>query len=255
MKVFGICKVRNEELIIKDTLDHWAKFCTGGIVVYDDNSTDKTRDILYNHPAVIAVIVGGHWDENRERAEWMNRQFALNKARMFAGENDWICCFDADERLYGLNLGLFFNKSIDAIACRLFDVYITPEDKDLLPADYAKRNFVGPEHRTIVFFFRNKDWASFNKPDQRIVNLPDNPKISIGGLVKHYGKGLSVEHFEETCDYYIKHWPKYKDKWLKRKGGAIHDKSDFGNELIKFEDVLIGEEKGFSLETMDYGKN
>ena len=25
---------------------------------------------------------------------------------------------------------------------------------------------------------------------------------------QHYGKSLSVEHWEETCDYYVRHWTK-----------------------------------------------
>ena len=45
----------------------------------------------------------------------------------------------------------------------------------------------------------------------------------IGGTVKHFGKGISVEHWEETCDYYINHlnerMPNGEDistKWKKR---------------------------------------
>jgi len=71
--------------------------------------------------------------------------------------------------------------------------------------------------------------------------------------VKHYGKGFSVEQWEATCDYYIRHWSKYADKWRKRKGKAIHTEyeSDFGNKLIRWKD----RDKGFSLEDKAYGKN
>jgi len=85
------------------------------------------------------------------------------------------------------------------------------------------------------------------------VTLPPNVgNIPIHGDIKHYGKGFSVDQWEKTCDYYIKFWPKYSDKWRKRKGKAIHeDVSDFGNKLIKWTD----RDKGFSLEDQVYGKN
>jgi hypothetical protein len=54
-------RVRNEERIIQDTLDHVATFA-GGIVVYDDCSTDSTPEIARAHPAVLAVIDGEFWD-------------------------------------------------------------------------------------------------------------------------------------------------------------------------------------------------
>jgi hypothetical protein len=46
---------------------------------------------------------------------------------------------------------------------------------------------------------------------------------------QHYGKSLSVEHWEETCEYYMRHFPfdTYGRKWRDRKGRAIHTQSDF----------------------------
>jgi len=45
--------------------------------------------------------------------------------------------------------------------------------------------------------------------------------------------------------YYINHrwknkYPKFRKKWEKRKGKAIHNKSDFGNPLIKWKDRFKG---------------
>jgi len=253
MRILGICKVRNEEKIIKETLDHWGKICTGGIYIVDDKSDDKTMEICMSHPAVKSVQQVSFWDPDREKSEWALRQMALERAQQDAEQDDWFVYFDADERLYFDNWELFFAKDIGAIACRLYDIYITPEDE--LESDHNKREWVGPEYRTIVFFFRNSPYLKYDKPDQRVVDLPPNCKIVVAGMVKHFGKGLSVQHFEETCDYYINFWPKYADKWIKRKGTAIHTKSDFGNELIKFNDVLSNREEGFSLEQMPYGKN
>lgn len=255
MKIIGLTKIRNEERIIQDTLDHWGRHCTGGIYVYDDESTDKTVEICKAHPAVKQVIEGDVWDLDRERAEWMNRQRVLEAAQKDADINDWFIYFDADERLFFEEWSLLFKKDVQAIACKLYDVYITPEDEK--EYDYNKRNFVGPEYRTIVFFFRNSIYLSYDKPDQRVVNLGPVNNIQVAGIVKHFGKGISVEHWEETCDYYATFWPKYAAKWEKRKGQAVKKdyKSDFGNKLIKFNEVLNGTVEGVPLEQQTYGKS
>lgn len=253
MKIFGLTKVRNESAIMKETLDHWGKICTGGVYVYDDVSTDDTVKICKEHPAVKRVVQGRVWDPDRERAEWYNRQSILTHAQMDAGPDDWFVYFDADERLYFDDWSLLFKKDNDAIACRLYDVYITPEDKD---SQYNLRWWVGPEFRTIVMFFRNEQSIGYDKPDQRIVNLKDNARIVVSGFVKHYGKGLSVQHWEDTCDYYINYWPKYREKWEQRKGKAVKTdmKSDFGNSLIDFKLVLAGKIEGIPLELQGYGR-
>lgn len=250
-RIIGLTKVRNEAHIIKDTLDNWARICTGGIYVYDDVSDDDTVAICRAHPAVKEVLVGNLWDPDREKAEWFNRQQILMRAQQDAGPDDWFVYFDADEHLHNFeNFSLFDDPNIQAIACRLFDFYITPEDVDL---PYRERTWVGPEFRTIVFFFRNSPYLKYDKPDQRIVNLEPNIQIPIHGDIKHWGKGFSVAQWEATCDYYISFWPKYSDKWRKRKGKAVHAEmvSDFGNKLILWKDRM----RGFSLEAKPYGQN
>ncbi len=247
-KIRGLTKVRNEEHIILDTLKNWAEICTAGIYVYDDVSTDKTVQICKNHPAVKAVIEGDFWDPDREKAEWFNRQMVLTRAQQDAGPDDWFVYFDADEHLYNFEqFELLFDPKVKAVACRLYDVYITPADLD---QPYHKRHWIGPEYRTIVFFFRNSPYLKYHLPDQRIVSLEPDIQIPIHGDVKHYGKGFSVEQWEKTCDYYLKFWPKYADKWRMRKGQAVHEGfSDFGNKLVHWNDRQMG----FSLEDKPYG--
>lgn len=248
----GLMKMRNEAHILKDTLDNWARICTGGIYIYDDCSDDDSVKIARAHPAVKAVIEGDFWDYDREKAEWFNRQLILTRAQQDSGPEDWFVYFDADEHLHNFEKHELFNDpNINAIACRLYDVYITPLDADL---GYLKREWVGPEFRTIVFFFRNNNFLRYDLPDQRVVSLPPNVgQIYIHGDIKHYGKGFSVEQWEQTCDYYIRYWPKYAEKWKLRVGKAIHTEmlSDFGNPLIKWKD----RDKGFTLEDKSYGKN
>ncbi len=248
--IIGLTKVRNESEIILDTLKAWAPYCTGGIYVYDDVSNDNTVKICEESGLVTEVIRSNFWDPDREKAEWFNRQMVLMRAQQNAGPEDWFVYFDADEFLFNFeNYALFNDPDVKAIACRLYDAYITPEDVDL---PYYKRDWFGPEFRTIPFFFRNTTQIRYEHPDQRIVTLEPGIQIPIHGDIKHYGKGFSVDHWEATCDYYTKFWPKYADKWRKRKGKAIHldYKSDFGNPLIRWKD----RGQGFSLETKTYGQ-
>ncbi len=154
----GLMKVRNESLIIKRTLDAWAKLCTGGIYIVDDCSDDATVEICRAHPAVKDVIVADFWDPAREKAEWFLRQMALTRARQDSGPEDWFVCFDADEYPFNFNdYSAFQNPDVSAIAARLYDFYITPEDVE---KDYLEREWIGPEFRTIPFFFKNSPYKT-----------------------------------------------------------------------------------------------
>ena len=59
--------------------------------------------------------------------------------------------------------------------------------------------------------------------------------------MKFSGKSLSVAHWEETCDYYIRHFPfdTYGKKWIERKGQAIHTESDFKRPLYEWGETLF----------------
>ena len=179
------------------------------------------------------MIQSNLYDDDRLRAEWYNRNLALTSARRFMQDGEWIAYFDADEHPYNIDASLFAREDIDALGLSLYDVYITPEDVD---CDYKLREWVGPEARTIPFFFRLRPWSGYTRPDQRI--MQHRGKSRTVGVCKHYGKGYSIGHFERKFDYYANDFGKYADKWKARKGKAIHTESDDGNELITFAGVL-----------------
>ncbi|MFQ5708115.1 MAG: glycosyltransferase family 2 protein [bacterium] len=242
MKLIGLTRVRNVEHIIVDTLNHFSRFCDGGIYVYDDVSTDATAQLCKQGKHVVDVLIGEHWDANRERAEFENRQAVLTRAQADAAPEDWFLYFDADERIE-YDFKHLRVPQVDAVAMRLFDYYITPEDVDL---PYSQRRWIGPEFRTIVMLYRNSPHLLFHLPDQREASLKPNARIVIDGYVRHYGKAFSVQKWEEKCQYYSEHFPKYAEKWERRKGKAVHRnyESDFGNPLILWEEK---EQKGFPL--------
>lgn len=226
-RVAGITKVRNEEHIMFDTLMHFSQFCDD-IFVYDDFSTDATPDICEDFSTTVRVIRGTELDPNRPRAEARNRQAALTAARTV--DPDWVICFDADERLDLLPKDWW---KYDGVKMKLFDFYITEEDVD---KRYDERRWMGPEYREIMMMYRLTPSMRFQHYDQREMVLRGNVDILHGGYVKHYGKAISVEEWEKTCDYYAE-WPEpYATKWKNRRGKAVHSVSDFGRPLILWEE-------------------
>jgi glycosyltransferase involved in cell wall biosynthesis len=230
MKIIGITRVRNEGEIINNTLNHVSQL-VDGIFVYDDASTDNTVEICKAHPKVIEVVEGKTWaktPKERNHAEGNLRQIVYERA-LKAGA-DWVYYFDADEYIEFDDLKF----DCDAYFFRLFDFYITPEDVD---KNYLEREFMGPEYRDIPMLFKAKPNIKFT---QRVpLNIGNN--IKMGGYVKHYGKAISIEEWDKTCQYYIEHrWDGVNNqllqRWKNRVGKAIHTESDFNTPLIKWED-------------------
>src|ERR1700704_6254798 len=72
--LIGITRVRNEALILRDTLDYVGKH-VDAIVAYDDASADRTVEILRGHPKVALIVTNGSWEEDiqaRRMAEGRN---------------------------------------------------------------------------------------------------------------------------------------------------------------------------------------
>jgi len=251
IKIYGLIRVRNEEEIIGDSLDHMGCFCTGGIFVYDDCSTDQTVRICQEHFSVNKVIQGIIWGLDRAKAEFENRAAVLHEAKKVANSKDWLVYLDADERVvFDWSKLYSFDESIIGIKMRLFDFYITSEDAN---GHYFDRKYLGPEYRDILIAFRNLTTLKFEHLDQREVTLGAEGKILQDGFVKHYGKAISVKEWENTCEYYSNYFSMYSEKWKKRKGKAIHEKySDFGNEPITWDEK---EAKGIDLYELETNNN
>ena len=72
--LIGITRVRNEELILGDTLDFIGRH-VDAIIAYDDASTDRTLELL---------LANGAWEADvraRRTAEHRHRQLLLQCAR------------------------------------------------------------------------------------------------------------------------------------------------------------------------------
>lgn len=239
MKITALTRIRNEEAIIHDTLDHIATFADK-TYVFDDASEDNTLKIVEEHNSVAGIIRNQRWENDRLKAETENRRDLLLLAQKNSPDTEWFVYLDADERIeFNWELLRELPKNVSGVMMQLFDFYITPDDVN---KRYNERRYIGPEYRNILMVFRNIPGLIYIRPDQRSPLVPGQTIVS--GFVKHYGKAISVQQWEDTCDYYSVHFPKYAAKWKERKGKAVHTQSDFGRQLITWDEK---EEKGIKL--------
>ena len=233
----AILRVRNEEIIIGSTLNRLKEHFDGAIV-FDDASDDYTVDILKADDFVLDVIENNKWESHpkiRHHLETSQRQY-LYDYTVQKYNPDWVLYLDADEHLY-IEGEIDWNIQ-SSYYFRLFDVYITPEDEH---KHFLDRKWVGSEYRDITMLFRPKQNIQFfNRMPMGV------SKSSVfGGYIKHFGKGISVDHWEKSCDYYVNHLYEVgkkgeliSEKWKKRKGKAVKKDylGDFGKPLILWDD-------------------
>ncbi|MBA3772993.1 MAG: glycosyltransferase family 2 protein [Ramlibacter sp.] len=244
--LIGITRVRNESLILQDTLDYVSAH-VDAIVAYDDASTDDTLSILQSHPKMALVIQNSSWDSDtgaRLLAETRHRDLLLEVARTRLNFQ-WTLCFDADERIVGDLRSFIANASAgkcNGVRIRLFDAYMTPADQ----APFVRgqtllgfRRFFGPERRDILMLWRNLPRVRYQGLDAREPTGVD--QVVTDFYCQHYGKAISLQQWEETCDYYVKHFPfeTYGRKWLARKANAVHIQSDFSRPLFEWSNELF----------------
>ncbi|SOY88845.1 glycosyltransferase family 2 protein [Cupriavidus taiwanensis] len=243
----ALTRIRNEADLIVDTLDHVSKFADA-IIVYDDASDDGTFDMAWAHTGVVGIIRNHKWRnsiEERLLSETRHRGLLLTMAkRYFAGQ--WYFCFDADERYVG-DIRSFVRSSwaarLSSVRIRLFDAYITGADSEPYIQGNSLlnfRKFFGPEYRDIRMLWKGGDDDHYTGLDSREPIVPGPEDVLF--YCQHYGKSLSIQHWNATCEYYVKYFPyePYGRKWQARMGKAIHDRSDFDAPLYAWGGDLFG---------------
>ena len=193
-------------------------------------------------------MANGAWEQDvaaRKLAEGRHRGLLLDMARAEL-PHDWMLCFDPDERVTGDLRGFLGGPGRGRMRCREGQAVRRLYDPRRPCALYVPgasssnfRRFYGPEQRNILMLWRNRPEIVFAEGDGRTPRGMRREKIAL--YCQHYGKSLSVAHWEETCDYYIRHFPfeTYGKKWTARKGQAIHTESDFKRPLYEWGETLF----------------
>ncbi len=164
----AMTRMRNEALILPDTLDYLSGFADA-IIAYDDASTDRTVEILRAHPKVALIVANREWEQDvdaRKRAEARHRGLLLDMARAEL-PHEWMFCFDPDERVVGDVRELVQSprsEACNAVRVRLFDAYMTSEDQEPYTPEQELmhfRRYFGPEQRDILMLWRNRPEVLF----------------------------------------------------------------------------------------------
>ncbi|MBR3320097.1 glycosyltransferase family 2 protein [Candidatus Saccharibacteria bacterium] len=244
-KIIGMIRIKNESLILDDTLNNLERI-VDGFILLDDNSSDDSVEIAKHHSKCLAIIRHKKTVEgDRSMEESIHRQLLLDEARKY--NPDWLFYQDADERIEDTEAFREYmlentdNERVSGIKLSLFDAYMTKNDMEPYEKGelFGFRKMFGRERRDILMAWKNTESATFKtKADMREPDGIDLAKVETRFYVQHYGKAISEDQWEETCDYYVKHFPGYAKKWEARKGKAVHDKySDFGTELMTWNEV------------------
>jgi len=104
--LYTVC--RNEELLMPYFLRHYSKF-VDRIIVYDANSTDRTREIVSQQPQV--ELRRFDYCEKFDDVAFV--EFTSKQYLEARGRADWVIWVDADEFLFHNNITALLNSYLE----------------------------------------------------------------------------------------------------------------------------------------------
>lgn len=93
VSVWCFTVVRNEEVLMPYFMRHYKEFCSK-IIVYDDHSTDNTRQIVWQNGGIVRDCPWSGLDDIK------HTEFAAQQYKEARGEADWVIWVDADEFIW-----------------------------------------------------------------------------------------------------------------------------------------------------------
>ena len=96
-EIICVMCIRNESLNLEGCINHLYKY-VDKFVIFDDESTDNSVEILKKYPKVVEIIQEKQKSSHKWRERY-NRETVLRKAKEIAStKNPWVLCIDPDER-------------------------------------------------------------------------------------------------------------------------------------------------------------
>ena len=208
MKLIAALTAKNEEWIIGKTLEVLSIFCDK-IIILDDNSTDKTKDICKSFEKV-------EWNVRKKRKNIWQRNEAegLHECFHLAAKHnpEYILMLDADEIPTPDFITFFKNidKSINAWSVRFINLY---KDKK----HYRKDNFITRTGVRITHDpFLKDGWRKtiLVKYDKNY-NYTYNFSVQKGGTSKYHPSPQNIaDPVRKTEDFYVIHYGKINPTYI-----------------------------------------
>jgi hypothetical protein len=232
-------RIRNEWPLLRGLLASLAGACDEAWIL-DDASEDLIPPALLKMLPRVTVLRAERWSgEGGRFGEGEQRDHLLQRIKR-GSTCGWILQLDADERLDRPRAvrELASRSDVDGWILPLVDYYITPEDehvKDELDPGRV-RSWHGIETRWTMCLFRTTRWLYVSRGDVREPQGLSRSRVARSSdcTIEHFGKSVSVAEFERKANFYVEHYPHYREKWMARRGGAVHaGVSDFGTPLVR----------------------
>jgi hypothetical protein len=238
-------RVRDEWSLVRGLLESVRGICDEAWVM-DDASEVQPPASLRGVVERTTIVRSTHWSgRGGALGEGLQRDHLLQLIKR-RSRCPWVLQLDADERLSdpAALVDLIRTPEVDAWALPLVDYYITPKDAersdDVQPG--RVREWFGIETRWTLALFRAIPTVFVSRGDVREPQgfHPSRVQEAPSPLIEHYGKSVSVSEWERKVDFYVQHYPQYREKWLARRGAAVHDGlSDFATQLVRRGDAAF----------------
>jgi len=190
---FTICY--NEEVILPHFLKHYSEFCDK-IFVYDDKSTDKSREIIKSFPK--AVLLDYPYDD-----EINDEAFAKLKSncwKEYKDECDYVIVCDDDELLYSEDIKKLIEDNKECTVFKPFGYEMVGKETPTPDTDITKVivDGVRAEHMDKCVLFSTKlDEINFSPGCHE-----SNP---VGDIMFYHNDSLKLLHYKcLSCEYNIK---------------------------------------------------
>jgi len=214
VKIDVYTNVHNEEQILPYYLRHYEQF-VDRIFIWEDESTDRSREILQAHPKVILLEPSVHGADDRIWCGYNYKQYRM----LSRGVADWVMLADADEFIYHPNLLQVLeelSKDTVIIKCEGWEMM-----SDHLPTDGGQ---IYDEIKTGALNGWNSKQVIF-KPELNVFHWPGKhkvPRVEPFGAKRVSNTGIKLLHYRYLGeDYWYEKNRHRRERWNRALGTSL----------------------------------